>query len=53
MMSEGLQYRPYRWRGGDEWLAEIGNGPPILIAPPLFEELNRCRAFIIAIMQPP
>lgn len=50
MMSEGLRYRPYRWRGGDEWLAEIGNGPPILIAPPLFEELNRCRAFIIAIM---
>lgn len=51
MTSEGLRYRPYRWHGGDEWLAEIGNGSPILIAPPLFEELNRCRAFIVAIMR--
>jgi len=46
-----LCYRSYRWRGGDEWLAEIGSGPPILLVPPLLEELNRCRAFLTAIMR--
>lgn len=51
MTAELLRYRTYQWRGGEEWLAEIGTGPPILIAPPLLEELNRCRAFIAAIMR--
>lgn len=46
-----LRYRRYRWRGSDEWLAEIGEGPPLLIAPPLFEELNRCRALIASVMR--
>lgn len=51
MTAPALRYRRYRWRGGDEWLAEIGEGPPILIAPPLLEELNRCRAFLAAVMR--
>lgn len=46
-----LRYRSFRWRGHDEWLAEIGEGPPLLIAPPLFEELNRCRALIAGVMR--
>lgn len=46
-----FRYRSYRWRGGDEWLAEIGDGPPILIVPPLLEELNRCRAFLVGFMR--
>lgn len=46
-----LRYRNFRWRGHDEWLAEIGEGPPLLIAPPLFEELNRCRALIANVMR--
>lgn len=46
-----LRYRSYRWRGADEWLAEIGTGPPVLIAPPLFEELNRCRALLAGVMR--
>lgn len=46
-----LRYRSYRWHGHDEWLAEIGDGPPVLIAPPLFEELNRCRALLAGIMR--
>lgn len=50
-MKAELCYRSYRWRGGDEWLAEIGSGPPILLVPPLLEELNRCRAFLAAIMR--
>lgn len=51
-MSAGeLSYRSYRWRGADEWLAEIGSGPPVLLVPPLFEELNRCRAMLAGIMR--
>lgn len=50
-MSAELSYRSYRWHGGDEWLAEIGHGPPVLLVPPLFEELNRCRAFLARIMR--
>lgn len=46
----GLSYRSYRWRGHDEWLAQIGEGPPLLLIPPLFEELNRCRALITGVM---
>lgn len=46
-----FSYRSYRWRGHDEWLAEIGDGPPLLLVPPLFEELNRCRALIAGVMR--
>jgi pimeloyl-ACP methyl ester carboxylesterase len=51
MTSPPLRYRAYDWRGGKEWLAEMGAGPLILIAPPLLEEMNRCRAFLVAIMR--
>lgn len=50
-MSATLGYRSYRWHGGDEWLAEIGDGPPVLLVPPLFEELNRCRALLAGVMR--
>ncbi len=51
-MNSGVwRYRRYRWRGTDEWLAEMGDGPPILFVPPLFEELNRCRALIAGVMR--
>lgn len=46
-----LSYRRYRWRGHGEWLAEIGEGPPLLLVPPLLEELNRCRALIASVMR--
>lgn len=51
MTAAAWRHRSYRWRGGAEWLAEIGEGPPVLFAPPLLEEMNRCRAFIAAIMR--
>lgn len=50
-VSAALNYRSYRWRGVDEWLAEVGEGPTILLVPPLFEELNRCRALLAGVMR--
>jgi pimeloyl-ACP methyl ester carboxylesterase len=46
----GLHYDRY---GSTEWLMRIGDGdaPPILFLPPLFEELNRTRALIVAMMR--
>lgn len=49
--APALSYRSYRWRGADEWLAEIGSGPPVLLVPPLLEELNRCRALLAGMMR--
>lgn len=51
MNEGGLRYRSYEWAGKTEWLAEVGNGPALLFLPPLLEEMNRCRAFIVAIMR--
>lgn len=53
MTDAGLRYRTFCWRGADEWLAEAGpdGGPSVLLLPPLFEELNRCRALIAGIMR--
>lgn len=51
MSATELSYRSYRWHGSDEWLAEIGSGPPVLLVPPLFEELNRCRALLAGVMR--
>lgn len=54
-MSEaaGPSYERYRTRHGEEWLMRIGAAaaPAILFVPPLFEELNRTRALIAAVMR--
>lgn len=46
-------YDRYPVDGIHEWLMAIGpsHAPPILFLPPLFEELNRTRALIVAIMR--
>ena len=53
MTSTALSYDHYRTDGHDECLMGIGspNAPAILFVPPLFEELNRTRALIAAIMR--
>lgn len=53
MTSAALSYDHYSSDGHDEWLMVIGspNAPAILFVPPLFEELNRTRALIAAIMR--
>ena len=49
----GLAYDRYSVNGCDEWLMRIGgqDAPPILFLPPLFEEMNRTRALIAAVMR--
>ena len=49
----GLFYDRYPTTGGEEWLMRIGpaDGRPILIVPPLLEEMNRTRAFIATLMR--
>ena len=49
----GLAYGRYATGGREEWLMRIGpaEGVPILFLPPLFEEMNRTRAFIATIMR--
>lgn len=51
--ASGLRYGRYSFAGHDEWLMRIGpdGGIPVLFAPPLFEELNRTRALIAAVMR--
>lgn len=47
-------YERYRTdRATYEWMMRIGDPrtPPILFVPPLFEELNRTRALIVAVMR--
>jgi hypothetical protein len=46
-------YEQYRTPRAYEWMMRIGDPrtPPILFAPPLFEELNRMRAFMAAVMR--
>ena len=43
----------YDWPGGREAMLRLGptNGPVVLAAMPLFEEANRSRAFIVAILR--
>ena len=49
----GLRNDRYSYAGSDEWLMRVGpaEGTPVLIVPPLFEELNRTRALITATMR--
>jgi pimeloyl-ACP methyl ester carboxylesterase len=46
-------YELYRTPRGQEWMLRIGDPrtPPILFVPPLFEELNRTRALMVAVMR--
>jgi pimeloyl-ACP methyl ester carboxylesterase len=48
-----FSYDRYRAQEHDEWLMGIGppHAPSILFLPPLFEEMNRTRALIAAIMR--
>ncbi|TVV74988.1 hypothetical protein [Sphingomonas solaris] len=47
-----LRFEPYRWRGGEEWMAVRGPaaGPRVMIVPPLFEENNFTRATLTAMV---
>ena len=49
----GLHYDRYSTGGRQEWLMRIGpaEGAPILFLPPLFEEMNRTRAFLASVMR--
>ncbi len=49
----GLVYGRYRAGDRDEWMMRIGDveAPPVLLLPPLFEEMNRTRAFLVSIMR--
>ncbi len=49
----GLHYDHYPAPKGDEVMMRIGaaGAPPILFVPPLFEELNRTRALLAAVMR--
>lgn len=53
MSAAAQHYERYPTSRGCEWLLRIGaaDAPPILIVPPLFEELNRTRALIVAVMR--
>jgi pimeloyl-ACP methyl ester carboxylesterase len=49
----GLRYDRFRVNGHDEWLMRVGpeDGPAVLFVPPLFEEMNRTRALLAAVMR--
>ena len=51
--SGGFHYDRYEHEGRQEWLMRIGSAdaPPILFLPPLFEEMNRTRGFIVDLMR--
>lgn len=53
-MNEGeIAFETFPGKAGPEWLMRIGKAeaPAILFIPPLFEEMNRTRALIAAIMR--
>lgn len=53
MNSSGLAYETFESDGGPEWLMRVGiaEAPAILFVSPLFEEMNRTRALIVAAMR--
>ncbi|WP_162806220.1 hypothetical protein [Sphingosinicella terrae] len=53
MSAAALAYESFRSDGRDEWMMRIGDreATPILFVPPLFEEMNRTRALIGAVMR--
>jgi alpha-beta hydrolase superfamily lysophospholipase len=48
-----LAFERFESRNREEWLMRIGreHAPAILFVPPLFEEMNRTRALIVAVMR--
>lgn len=53
MTVAGQSYEQYCAHRTEEWLLRVGDprGAPVLFVPPLFEELNRTRALIVAVMR--
>jgi alpha-beta hydrolase superfamily lysophospholipase len=53
MSQAALAFESFESDGRSEWLMRIGAGdaPAILFVPPLFEEMNRTRALIAAVMR--
>ncbi|HEY1605965.1 MAG TPA: hypothetical protein VGF77_10260 [Allosphingosinicella sp.] len=53
MTSSGLHYDRYIVDGRQEWMMRIGDpaAPALLFLPPLFEEMNRTRAFLAGVMR--
>lgn len=51
MTAGGLHYSRYRVGDRDEWMMRIGSGPALLFLPALFEEMNRTRALLAAVMR--
>ncbi|HEV2747199.1 MAG TPA: hypothetical protein VGW34_07870 [Allosphingosinicella sp.] len=53
MNGGGLGYDRYQVEGAYEWLMRIGDAsaPPVLVLPPMFEEMNRTRALLAGIMR--
>jgi pimeloyl-ACP methyl ester carboxylesterase len=51
--QSGVAYCRYQHDGRPEWLMRVGQAEarPILFLPPLFEEMNRTRAFIVDLMR--
>lgn len=53
MSEPDLAFVPFERGGRQEWLMRIGaeDAPAILFIPPLFEEMNRTRALLAAVMR--
>ena len=53
MNGSGPAYEAFRSAGRNEWMMRIGTAeaPSILFVPPLFEEMNRTRALVAAVMR--
>lgn len=53
MSEAGLAFETFESDGRSEWLMRIGaaDAPAILFVPPLFEEMNRTRALLAAVMR--
>jgi hypothetical protein len=50
-MTGGPRYQRYPTGRGEEWMLALGpaEGPQLVIAQPLFEEMNRCRTMLVAV----
>jgi len=50
-LTGGPRYLRYPTGHGEEWMLALGpvEGPQLVIAQPLFEEMNRCRTMLVAV----